>query len=150
MVDPLSQEQRSAHMAKVRSKGNKSTEVKVEGVLIEKGITGWTKHPAFRTSSPDFYFEDHKLAVFIDGCFWHACPKCKRNTPSTRSEFWKEKIDANRRRDNRNRRKMRMVGYHVMRIWEHELKTDKWISRLQGMLKRTGTETDTREDLFVV
>lgn len=135
-MDPLTRTERSARMAKVRNRGNMSTEGRVEERLVAEGITGWEKHPEDVPGKPDFYFRYDRLAVFVDGCFWHACPKCARRTPTTRADFWRVKIDENRRRDNRTRRHLREQGYHVMRIWEHDIKRGPWLRRLQSMLRR--------------
>lgn len=136
MIDPLSTAERSARMARVRGKGNKSTEGKVEATLATVGLTGWEKHPQDVPGKPDFFFRDHRLVVFVDGCFWHACPVCARRTPTARAEFWRKKIDENRRRDNRKRRRLRRQGYHVMRVWEHDLRKDTWLKRLRAMIRR--------------
>jgi DNA mismatch endonuclease (patch repair protein) len=133
VVDPLSPEQRSERMSRVRGTNNKSTEGKVERILEENGISGWIKHPAGIPGRPDFYFPDQRLALFVDGCFWHACPKCGR-LPKSRPEFWLVKIDGNRRRDNRTRRTLRKSGFRVMRVWEHDLKHLRWLDRLSRML----------------
>ena len=135
MADRISKENRSALMAKVRSAGNRSTEGKVETALKEARIKGWRKHPKDIPGSPDFYFPKAKLAVFVDGCFWHACPQCGR-LPSSNFEYWIPKIDSNRRRDNRIRRHLRALGFHVMRIWEHDLKRASWLGRLERMLTK--------------
>lgn len=139
--DPLSKRERSALMSKVRSKGNRSTERRVENALVEAGMKDWIQQPEGIEGSPDFYFPKQLLLLFVDGCFWHACPRCARNIPKTRSEFWAEKIDGNRRRDNRIRRKLRYQGYHVMRVWEHDLKSQTWLKRLQAMLRRIDAES---------
>lgn len=136
MSDPLSKAERSARMSKVRSKGNRSTEMRAELALVEARITGWEKHRKDILGKPDFFFPSHGLALFVDGCFWHACPVCKRRVPASRAEFWREKLDKNRRRDNRQHRKLRAQSYHVMRVWEHELKRDSWLKRLRSMLLR--------------
>jgi len=141
MSDPLSKAERSVQMSKVRSKGNRSTESEVESALVEARISGWEKHRKEILGKPDFFFPRHRLALFVDGCFWHACPVCKRRTPTSRAEFWRNKIDENRRRDNRQRRRLRAEGYHVMRVWEHELKKDTWLKRLRSMLQRIERET---------
>ena len=141
MKDPLTIEQRSSLMAKVRSKGNRSTELTVMSVLQEKGITGWTRHPRDIPGRPDFYFPDRRLLVFVDGCFWHACPKCGR-IPKTRVRFWKTKIEGNRRRDLSLTRRLRRNGYHVMRVWEHTLRDDMWVRRLIRMLGQPSFATD--------
>jgi DNA mismatch endonuclease (patch repair protein) len=134
MVDPLSTEERSALMAKVKSAGNRSTELRVEQALTAAGIGGWEKHPHL-PGKPDFYFPAERLVVFVDGCYWHGCPKHVRY-PAARADYWRAKIDRNRRRDNRNRRALRAGGYHVMRVWEHDLKRDTWLKRLAAMLRR--------------
>ncbi|MBN1312339.1 MAG: very short patch repair endonuclease [Anaerolineae bacterium] len=134
--DPLTTEERSERMARVRSKGNKSTELLVEQKLIAFNLQGWIKHPKGIIGNPDFYFPDVSLVLFVDGCFWHSCPKCNRNTPHSRRDYWQSKIDTNRRRDNRNHRKLRQEGYHVVRVWEHELKRDTWIKRLRAIIAR--------------
>jgi len=142
-TDTLSTAERSARMAKVRGTGNKSTEGLVEARLIENGIVGWEKHPKGIVGKPDFYFPAEHVAIFVDGCFWHACPVCNRNVPTVRGEFWRNKINENRRRDNRQRRLLRRQGYHVMRVWEHQLRADTWLKRLQAMLRRV--ERDERK-----
>lgn len=146
MVDPLSAAERSERMARVRGIGNRSTEGKVEAKLLTAAIAGWEKHPRDVPGKPDFYFPHHRLAVFVDGCFWHACPVCNRRTPTARGDFWRAKIDENRRRDNRKRRQLRQAGYHVMRVWEHELRSDKWLGRLRGMLRRTENSCPADDD----
>ena len=127
-------EERSALMGKVKSKGNRSTEVRVARTLEKLGIEGWIKHPTGVIGHPDFFFPEVRLALFVDGCFWHACPRCSR-FPKTRLEFWKPKLEGNRRRDLANNRALRRRGYHVMRVWEHALRNDKWVGRLQRMLR---------------
>jgi DNA mismatch endonuclease (patch repair protein) len=143
MADTLSREERSERMSRVRGMGNKSTEGLVEAALLQHGITGWIKHHKDVAGRPDFYFPASRLAVFVDGCFWHACPTCGR-IPKSRVEFWTTKIDQNRRRDNRTRRRLRQDGHHVMRIWEHELRKGTWLPRLLGMLTRCGEHPTDR------
>ncbi len=145
MSDPLSKAERSARMSRVRSKGNRSTESRVEAALVEAGILGWEKHHKEILGKPDFFFPRYQLALFVDGCFWHACPVCKRRTPASRTEFWRNKIDENRKRDNKQRRKLRAQGYSVMRVWEHDLKRDVWLKRLRSMLRRIERESKSVE-----
>jgi DNA mismatch endonuclease (patch repair protein) len=145
--DPLDADTRSPHMSKIKGKGNKSTEILVEAVLIESSLGGWVKHPKEIVGRPDFFFPSQKLVLFVDGCFWHSCPVCNRRVPSNREDFWRQKLDQNRRRDNRQHRQLRRQGYHVMRIWEHELKKPSWFKRLRSMLRRledTGSQLPPR------
>ncbi|CCF86130.1 very short patch repair endonuclease [Nitrolancea hollandica] len=143
MVDSLSPDERSERMARVRSTGNRSTEGRVEAALVSSGISGWEKHPRDIPGKPDFFFDRYRLALFIDGCFWHGCPKCQRRMPKARAEFWQAKIEGNRQRDRRVRRKLWSRGYHVMRVWEHDLNRDTWLRRLQAMMRRIAI---SRED----
>lgn len=132
--DPLTPEQRSLRMAKVRSSGNKSTELRVAAVMIRAAIRGWKRHSKEVPGRPDFYFPEARLVVFVDGCFWHGCPKCRRNTPKTRRDFWTGKIVANRRRDRKVNRLLRQAGLRVVRIWEHEIAGRRWLATLRRSL----------------
>lgn len=134
MKDPLSKRERSVLMSKVRNSGNQSTELAVESLLRINKIRGWKKHPKNVIGHPDFFFPATKLAVFVDGCFWHACPKCGR-IPKTRVKFWADKIAGNRRRDSRIRRQLSKTGFSVMRIWEHEVSTRNAVRLLRRILR---------------
>jgi DNA mismatch endonuclease, patch repair protein len=133
--DPLSTDDRSQRMSKVRSTGNRSTEMRVAATLVSLGIRGWQKHPPEVLGKPDFLFTSERVAVFVDGCFWHGCPYCRRNTPVYRRDFWKSKIDGNRRRDRRIRSDLRAQGYKVICIWEHSLNNRTWLTRLRKALE---------------
>jgi DNA mismatch endonuclease (patch repair protein) len=130
LPDRLSPPQRSALMAKVRGTRNRSTDMRVAAFLIRAGIRGWKRHWADLPGKPDFAFPELKLAIFVDGCFWHGCPSCRRNVPRHRQEFWRNKIVANRRRDRVVERLLRALGYRVLRIWEHDLAHGRWRDRL--------------------
>lgn len=141
-LDSLSEAERSIRMSKVRSSGNRSTELAVEDALRAACIRGWRKHPKDIPGRPDFYFAKHKLALFVDGCFWHACPRCARRTPVSRAEFWSAKIDSNRRRDTRVRRLLVRRGFCTMRVWEHQLRDISWLRRLMSRLLRIKREAE--------
>lgn len=141
----LTPAQRAAHMATVRPRGNRSTEQVVVEFLEAGGFTGWVQNPKDVLGKPDFYFAAHRVAVFVDGCFWHGCPKCRRNLPATRPEFWKTKFKANRRRDARVTRELRAEGVVVMRIWEHALRAGKWRSSLRGVLTRARRRSEAAQ-----
>jgi DNA mismatch endonuclease (patch repair protein) len=78
---------------------------------------------------PDFIFRSERLAIFLDGCFWHGCPRCYRPPQDNRS-YWKKKLIGNRRRDRRRSRELRLLGWRVLRIWEHTLKSRRGRSRI--------------------
>lgn len=124
---------RSRNMAAIRSRGNRSTELAFVALLRLHGITGWRRHLGNLPGTPDFAFPSVRLALFIDGCFWHACPKCYRK-PHDNSKFWEQKRDANRRRDRRANRALHAKGWRVLRIWEHSLKREP--TRTASRVKR--------------
>jgi len=124
-------------MAAVKGKHNRSTELVLRMALIRSGIKGWKMHYDL-PGKPDFYFPKYKLAIFVDGCFWHGCPKCG-HIPKTRTRFWKEKIERNIRRDKKNKNVLKKRGIHLIRLWEHELKKNllhKSILKIEKALKR--------------
>jgi DNA mismatch endonuclease (patch repair protein) len=119
-MDVFSVKKRSQVMAAIRHKGNRSTEGTFAGLLRQSRVSGWKLHSRLVTGKPDFYFPKRRIAIFVDGCFWHACPKCFR-APRQNGRFWSEKIERNRKRDQRVMRSLRGDGIKVIRIWEHDL-----------------------------
>jgi DNA mismatch endonuclease, patch repair protein len=114
---------RSKMMGAVKGRGNKSTEVRLRLALVRSRIKGWKLHPTGITGKPDFHFPAGRLAVFVDGCFWHGCPKCG-HIPKNNEAFWETKIGRNKQRDIRNTQQLSSEGISVLRFWEHELKQD--------------------------
>jgi DNA mismatch endonuclease (patch repair protein) len=164
MPDVFTKSKRSEVMARIRSRGNRDTELALAGLLRAHGITGWRRHvlvcatvdrsklmvdgrkrntsprlsprrgaEAARrnhqqstkdhqlTVRPDFVFPKARTAVFVDGCFWHGCPR-HATQPKQHAAFWRQKLAGNRARDRRVNRALRAAGWQVVRIWEHELK----------------------------
>ena len=131
MADIFSKRKRSAVMAAVRSHGNRGTELRLIAIFRSHKITGWRRHHVI-FGKPDFVFPKLKLAVFVDGCFWHGCP-LHGTKPATNAKFWHAKIARNQARDRLVTRALRARGWRVLRIWEHEL-SRKNESRLLGRL----------------
>lgn len=117
----MTPQQRSRNMAAIRSRGNRSTEQALRYRLVRAGIRGWHMLDPQVLGRPDFVFELERLAVFVDGCYWHGCPKCYR-APASNQEYWTAKIVRNKRRDKFVVRGLRKAGWRVVRVWEHELK----------------------------
>ncbi len=120
MADIFAPSKRSEIMSLIRGTGNKGTEHALLILLRGAGITGWRRHLPL-PGKPDFAFPKQKLAVFVDGCFWHGCPKCYTR-PKTNRPFWDKKREDNMARDRRVTRELRQRGWKVIRIWEHALK----------------------------
>lgn len=137
MSDVFSVAKRSHVMSRIRSRGNKDTELALITLLRKHGITGWRRHQDV-FGKPDFLFREKRLALFVDGCFWHGCPKhCK--IPTGNRGFWEKKLSANRDRDRRVNRELRKLGWRVIRIWEHQLSTVP-----QSVIRRIKTKLDCR------
>lgn len=105
MPDVFTKEKRSLVMARIRGRGNKDTEIALAKLLREARITGWRRHLAI-LGKPDFTFREARLVVFVDGCFWHRCPK-HSTLPSNNREFWLHKLESNQARDRLVTRSLR-------------------------------------------
>jgi len=120
MPDVFTKEKRSEVMSHIRGRGNKDTELSMIQVFRKQHITGWRRNqPVF--GKPDFIFPKAKVAVFIDGCFWHSCPK-HSNIPKNNRAFWQKKLEGNKKRDSYVTKELKKMGWSVIRVWEHELK----------------------------
>ena len=134
MTDVFSKLKRSVVMAAIRSRGNKRTELKLVSILRTHGITGWRRHQLL-PGRPDFVFPRQRLAIFVDGCFWHGCPSHLQR-PRQNALYWKAKIAMNLARDRKVDRELPKLGWNVIRIWEHSLKSERRIlSRLKAGLQ---------------
>ena len=119
MADVFTKSKRSEVMSRIRSRGNRGTELRLIAIFRLYGITGWRRNqPVF--GHPDFVFPRERIAVFVDGCFWHGCPR-HYSAPANHAGFWRKKYETNRRRDRLVTRTLKMLGWRVVRIWEHSL-----------------------------
>jgi DNA mismatch endonuclease (patch repair protein) len=135
MVDVFTQRKRSEVMSRIRSRDNRDTELLLASLLRRNGIWGWRRHAEIK-GRPDFSFRRTKVAVFVDGCFWHCCPKCG-NMPANNREFWRVKLGKNKARDKLVNTTLRAQGWSVLRVWEHELRNPiQVIKRLKALLNR--------------
>lgn len=120
MSDIFDNEKRSYIMSKVRSKNNKSTELELIKFFKENNITGWKRNYPVK-GHPDFVFLDKKIAIFVDGCFWHG-HDCRNTRPSNNAEYWRKKRERNIKHDKEITELFEKRGWTVIRIWECELK----------------------------
>jgi DNA mismatch endonuclease, patch repair protein len=135
MADVFTKKKRSQVMAAIRSRGNKDTELKLAAILRAAGITGWRRHQAV-PGHPDFVFRREHIAVFVDGCFWHGCPKHGRKPGSNRA-YWLPKLRRNQERDDEVSRCLYSAGWTVIRLWEHDLASpQRCTARIRRALRR--------------
>ena len=123
-------------MAKVKSQGNRSTEIRLVRMFRLNSISGWRRHYRLQ-GNPDFVFPKHRVAVFVDGCFWHGCRKHCR-MPAAHHEYWRGKISRNKARDAKVTHLLRRVGWRVIRVWEHEIQSGHMPRRLVTALEQSG------------
>jgi len=135
MADVHTPTQRSYNMSRIRSRGNKTTEKLFVELLKEWRITGWRRHYCL-PGRPDFVFSKARVAIFVDGCFWHHCPRCGF-APSSNRRYWRAKFARNRKRDKEVTRTLKQRGWKVLRVWEHELnRPNRFEMRLRALLCR--------------
>jgi DNA mismatch endonuclease (patch repair protein) len=127
MADNLTKEQRSYTMARIRSKWT-AQEKKIHNHLKGNKIKH-KMHPKLG-GFPDVLLTKSKTAVFLQGCFWHKCSKCYKE-PKTRKKYWLPKIESNVKRDRKSAKILKVQGFNVLKIWEHQVKKD-----LNKVLKR--------------
>lgn len=128
MADVLSREQRSHCMSKIRGK-NTEPENMMRDLL--RGLH--LRYQPKVYGRPDFASKSKKVAVFVDGCFWHGCPKCYIK-PRQNHGFWKKKVEKNKTRDRQVSMVLRKDGWTVMRVWEHEVRKnpERTANRIKG------------------
>ena len=120
MADIFNKEKRSQIMSAVHSKQNKTTEIKLIKIFKDNAIVGWRRNYKVK-GHPDFVFPDKKIAIFVDGCFWHG-HDCRNTRPVDNAEYWQKKRERNMRHDKEITALFENRGWTVIRIWECELK----------------------------
>jgi len=120
MADVLTPAQRRYCMSRIRGKDTKPE------LVLRKLL--WSAGHRYRLKSrlpgkPDIVFPRSKVAVFIDGCFWHGCPK-HAVLPKTNRAFWRRKLSRNIQRDQEVNRQLRKMSWRVVRLWEHEVEAN--------------------------
>lgn len=137
MVDVHTKEQRSYNMSRIRGRNTKP-EIILRKLLFSKGYRGYRINTKL-IGKPDVVYNKYRVAIFVDGCFWHKCPKCFQK-PETNEKFWNEKISANVKRDEKVNNMLHQSNWVVIRIWEHEImrNPEKCCARIINKLKMRG------------
>lgn len=119
MADIFSKKKRSEIMSKIRAKNTK-TEIDLRKKIWAQGLR-YKIHSRKLPGNPDIVFPSKKLIVFIDGCFWHKCPKCFKK-PASNKKYWNWKIQYNVNKDKRINKELKKEGWKVLRFWEHDVR----------------------------
>ncbi|MDH5509365.1 MAG: very short patch repair endonuclease [Nitrospinota bacterium] len=131
-MDHISQKERSALMSKIKGK-NTTPEIKIRLYLWGKGLR-YRLHRKNLPGTPDITFPSQNKVIFVHGCFWHGHKCRKSKLPKTRTDFWKEKIMRNKKRDTANRRALKKLGVESFVIWECQVEHEKALKRLMSFL----------------
>lgn len=133
MADVHTPEQRSYNMSRIRGKDTKAEEL-VRKYLFSQGFR-YRKNDSRLPGKPDIVLPKYKTVIFVNGCFWHKHEGCKYFVwPKSNAEFWKDKIEKNCKRDNRDYSLLQQAGWHVIVIWECELKVASRETTLDNLL----------------
>lgn len=141
MADVFTTDKRSAVMARIRSRGNRDTELRMILLFRIHGLTGWRRHLDL-PGRPDFVFRKQRVAVFIDGCFWHGCPQHFR-MPKSREEYWSAKIASNKTRDRLATRELQRRGWVVIRLWEHDITAKASVRTMKRLTRQISSRSPT-------
>ena len=134
MADTLTPEQRRRCMSRVKGK-NTSPERIVRSFVHRLGYR-FRLHVGDLPGKPDMVLPRHEKVIFVHGCFWHGHKGCPRSgRPATNKAFWKKKLDGNRQRDERNRRRLRRIGLKVLMVWECQVKSRAFERRVTRFLE---------------
>jgi len=143
MTDNLSRSDRRKTMRAVKGK-NTSPERRLKASLAGSKISGWCMHPSNITGHPDFVFIKEKIAIFVDGCFWHGCPICSKPLPKSNNEYWTDKIRRNIERDNLYSNELEKLGWHVIRIWTHEIRKKEDLKKITERIRDAMKENEEK------
>jgi DNA mismatch endonuclease (patch repair protein) len=133
--DVFTEAKRSEVMSRIRASGNRDTELRMIALLRAEKLSGWRRN-AKLFGKPDFIFPTQRIAVFVDGCFWHRHSGCKFSyIPKSRTEFWLPKFAKNVMRDRLVSRTLQKAGWQVVRVWECDL-TGKRQQRVASRIRR--------------
>lgn len=106
-------------------KGNRGKdtqpELKLRRLLREAGYPGYRLHWKGAPGRPDIAYPGRKVAIFVNGCFWHRCPHCNPSTPKSHTDYWDKKFELNRERDRRKTAELERAGWRVVVVWECRL-----------------------------
>jgi DNA mismatch endonuclease, patch repair protein len=119
-MDTVTRERRSEIMSRIRSKGT-APERAVARALRGAGARGWRRHRRVLGTTPDFSWARERVALFVDGCFWHGCPRHYR-APRSNRRFWRRKLETNTRRDDLHTRWLRTCGWLVVHAFECDVR----------------------------
>lgn len=141
MTDNLSPEDRKRTMRAVKGKQT-GPERRLRAMLAGMRVSGWCVNYRDAPGNPDIAFPAQRIAIFVDGCFWHACPICNRPLPQNNQEYWERKIRRNQERDRRYDAELESLGWRVLRIWGHEMRKNSDLTLVSAKIRKVLAKVD--------
>lgn len=123
-------------MSSIKGKNTKP-ELIIRKLLWKNGLRGYRLHWKI-AGRPDIAFVSKKLAIFVNGCYWHRCPNCHPNIPKSNTAFWTNKFAKNVERDKRKIESLKLKNWNVLTLWECEIKEnpDQQIAKVKSCLQK--------------
>jgi DNA mismatch endonuclease, patch repair protein len=125
--DARSPKPKSVNVSRVMSANkakNTGPELLLRKSLWQQGKRGYRLHKRVGGTRPDIVFSKQRVAVFVNGCYWHQCPYCRLPLPKTNTVFWRKKFRSNKERDRRKLMELKKIGWKVYTFWECQLTKD--------------------------
>jgi len=123
------------HVMQANKSANTKPELRVRQALRAHGLPGYRLHWKSASGRPDICYPGRRVAIFVNGCYWHHCPRCNMSVPKTNTDFWKAKFARNQARDLRNHQELARDGWTVLVVWEHQLKGDAFEPTMRSLLE---------------
>lgn len=121
---PVPKSETTSRVMSANKDRNTKPELILRKALWSKGLKGYRLHPKKIPGKPDIVYNRKKVAIFVNGCYWHRCPKCDLPVPKSNSEFWRRKFSKNKERDNQKLKSLKESGWNTIVVWECEIKKD--------------------------
>ena len=137
---PIPEKESTSRVMSANKAKNTKPEIVLRQSMWKAGIKGYRLHPKNIVGTPDIAFIKRKIAIFVNGCFWHRCPHCNPSFPKSNIEFWSTKFHKNNERDNAKNESLKNDGWKVLVVWECQIK--KGLSAIIESIKVLTAETD--------
>lgn len=136
---PIPKKESTSKVMQANKAANTKPEMLLRKALWRAGTRGYRLHSPKLPGRPDISFGKNKLAIFINGCFWHRCPYCDLPLPRSNTQFWKTKFDANVARDKKKIRALKDIGWDTLTIWECDVESNivACLERIDRALEKT-------------
>ncbi len=140
---PSASSEATRHVMQANKSKDTKPELKVRAALREAGYPGYRLHWKKAPGHPDICYPGRRVAIFVNGCYWHRCPYCALPMPKSNVEFWQAKFDRNRERDARNHEDLVLAGWTVVVVWECRLKKGRFESTMEQVVREVARASST-------